>query len=168
MAATIRSIFGIFSHFAYGMYLTFPVSVFPLMANVLIVDDERDTRQMLQLLMESEGHTVTTADNGWEALTRMHDAQFDLILLDIMMPGLDGAKFLQILRQATTGANTPVVAVTALDKEVAQARIGSAPVEAIVIKKPDRMVEDILATVRMIVGPHQKPRGGAGGGVLLN
>src|SRR3954469_24694675 len=123
------------------------------MSQILIVDDDRDTLQMLRLLMESEGHQVTTAENGWEALMCLGDAQFDLILLDIMMPGLDGAKFLQILRKSIIGGNTPVVVVTALDRDAAAERLGNATVEGIVVKKPDRIIKDILTKVRGVVGP---------------
>ena len=120
-------------------------------AKILIVDDERDTRDLLAKFVENEGHLVDTAGNGWEALLATGDHQYNLILLDIMMPGLDGAKFLQILRKSMKTGNTPVVIVTALDRDVAEQRIGQSPVEGIVVKK-DKMFHDLLEKIRQVVG----------------
>lgn len=136
------------------------------MARILIVEDERDTQQMLFQFMKSQGYDVVCADNGWEALLAVGDFQFDLILLDIMMPGLDGAKFLQILRKASKAGSTPVLIVTALDRDVAQDRIGNAAVDGIVVKR-ERLFEDLLGKVKGLIGPG-KPAATPGGGGAAN
>jgi DNA-binding response OmpR family regulator len=120
-------------------------------AKILIVDDERDTRDLLAKFVANEGHVVDTAGNGWEALLATGDHDYNLILLDIMMPGLDGAKFLQILRRTAKTGSVPVVIVTALDREVAEQRIGANLVEGIVVKK-DKMFHDLLDKIRQVVG----------------
>src|SRR5438046_10452743 len=61
------------------------------------------------------GHEVIPAANGWEALLVLDTTNVDLILLDVMMPGMDGVTFLQILRQAKKHQSMPVVLVTALE-----------------------------------------------------
>jgi DNA-binding response OmpR family regulator len=98
----------------------------------------------------------------------MGDERFDLILLDIMMPGLDGAKFLTILRKSIKGGMTPVVIVTALDKEVARDRIGASFVEDIVVKKADRMLQELVQRVRALVGSPGRSGSGTGGGSLMS
>src|SRR5437868_1079096 len=103
------------------------------MAQILIVDDEPDTALLLSHLMRCEGHSTSTASNVWEGLLALVDTHFDLILLDIMMPGLDGAKFIQILRKSMKDGNVPVVVVTALDLDAAEQQIDGSHVEGIVI-----------------------------------
>lgn len=60
------------------------------MRNVLIVEDHADLREMLAVLLESEGFQVQTASNGAEALSAMHQRRPSVILLDLMMPVMDG------------------------------------------------------------------------------
>ena len=79
---------------------------------VLLVDDEEDIRAVAQLSLESVGGwEVVTAASGAEALGTATDASFDAILLDVMMPELDGPSTLERLRAA--GVDTPVVFLTA-------------------------------------------------------
>ena len=82
---------------------------------VLIVEDELATRNMLQRTLEKDGWTVETAENGAVALTRLNHVEPDLILLDLMMPELDGFGFLEAIRQRPETATTPVVVLTAKD-----------------------------------------------------
>ena len=60
------------------------------MGHILIVDDEADIRELLRYNLEKEGHTTDEAKNGEEALTRIAVTKPDLILIDVMMPVLDG------------------------------------------------------------------------------
>jgi DNA-binding response OmpR family regulator len=64
---------------------------------------------------------------------------------------LDGAKFLQILRRASKAGSTPVVIVTALDRDVAEDRIGDSAVAGIVVKR-EKLFEELRAKVRMVLG----------------
>ncbi|MHA6332396.1 response regulator [Qipengyuania sp. CAU 1752] len=64
---------------------------------ILIVDDDTILSGLLQLTLELEGYAVTTAANGAEALARLEVEKFDLIILDIVMPTMDGIKFLRVL-----------------------------------------------------------------------
>ncbi|MBK8137752.1 MAG: response regulator [Chloroflexi bacterium] len=62
------------------------------MANILVVDDDRALLLIMQLTLERAGFHVTTAENGDQTLKLAHQSQFDLIILDDMMPGMSGAR----------------------------------------------------------------------------
>lgn len=65
------------------------------MANILVVEDDRDLNNAYKIILESEGHKVETAYNGKEALKKLEDFTPDLILLDLLMPIMGGLEFLQ-------------------------------------------------------------------------
>jgi len=78
---------------------------------ILIVDDETALREQLEKTLSGQRYMVETASNGEEALDRLFDAAYDLIILDIMMPGTDGFMVLENARKA--GVDTPVIMLTA-------------------------------------------------------
>jgi CheY-like chemotaxis protein len=80
---------------------------------ILVVDDEPDARQLLVSYLEEEHAEVRTATNGCEALDRLKEASADLILLDLMMPVMDGMAFLDAIRLDPRWLNIPVVVITA-------------------------------------------------------
>jgi len=82
---------------------------------VLVVEDDTDTRDMLRRLLTREGWAVSEATNGREALERVAASQPELILLDLMMPEMDGFAFIEALRQQDAWRSIPVVVVTAKD-----------------------------------------------------
>lgn len=69
------------------------------MFHILVVDDDRHTRMLMQAILEAENYTVYTADNGVSALEVMDKNHIDLVVLDIMMPNMDGYEFTATLRQ---------------------------------------------------------------------
>ena len=81
------------------------------MFHLLVVDDDKNTRLFLTALLEEAGYTVTAASNGEEALEKMDRAHIDLVVLDIMMPKMDGYQFTQELRSAN--AELPILMVSA-------------------------------------------------------
>jgi two-component system, OmpR family, response regulator CpxR len=89
----------------------------PRRGNVLVVEDDDDVRDGLRDILEEEGYRVWTAANGQEALDRLSALSPQLILLDLMMPVMNGVEFLSILRQHKTLSATPVVVVSAWSKE---------------------------------------------------
>jgi signal transduction histidine kinase/CheY-like chemotaxis protein len=90
-----------------------PVSAFPL--NILVAEDNPVNQKLATVLLERAGHQVAVAVNGAEAVTRWREADFDLILMDVQMPELDGLEATRQIRQEeqTTGRHVPIVAVTA-------------------------------------------------------
>jgi CheY-like chemotaxis protein len=87
----------------------------PTAGRALVVEDEPDTRAWLGRRLREEGWTVAEAENGRMALARLADGPADLVLLDLMMPEMDGFEFLDELRRTEAGRWTPVVVVTAAD-----------------------------------------------------
>jgi CheY-like chemotaxis protein len=84
------------------------------MARVLVVDDDPDHCEVVSKLLQKAGYGTATASNGWEALIALDNGKFDLVLLDLMMPGMDGATFLNILRHDQRRKDLPVLVVSAL------------------------------------------------------
>ncbi len=85
-------------------------------ASVLVVDDNPENRDMLSRRLARRGYTVAVAEDGDQAL-KMSDAEhFDLVLLDIMMPGISGLEVLKILRQHYSVADLPIIMATAKDQ----------------------------------------------------
>jgi two-component system OmpR family response regulator len=95
------------------------------LARILYVEDEPDIRAVAQMALEAVGGFVVVAcSSGAEALAAAPDAAADLLLLDVMMPGMDGPSTLKALRDMPATANTPVIFMTAKVQaaEVAQYR----------------------------------------------
>ncbi|NIP87510.1 MAG: response regulator, partial [Gammaproteobacteria bacterium] len=83
---------------------------------VLVVDDNEDNRYTLTRRLRREGYTdVVAAADGREALGRLEESDFDLVLLDIMMPEMDGYTVLERLRESGRLATLPVIVISALD-----------------------------------------------------
>lgn len=81
------------------------------MFQILVVEDDKNTRLLFQAILEAENYTVLTASDGQEALERMDKNHVDLVVLDIMMPRIDGYEFTRILRDGQN--NLPILMVSA-------------------------------------------------------
>ena len=81
--------------------------------NLLVVDDNEMNRDMLSRRLSRRGHTVATAEDGHIALDLIDKHAFDVILLDIMMPGISGIEVLKTLRQSYSHADLPIIMATA-------------------------------------------------------
>jgi two-component system cell cycle response regulator len=85
-------------------------------ARVLVVDDILPNVRLLEAQLQTEKYEVFTAFGGEEALARLAECNADIVLLDVMMPGMDGYEVCRRIRQNPRTASLPVVMVTALDK----------------------------------------------------
>ncbi|GIP37508.1 transcriptional regulatory protein ResD [Paenibacillus sp. J31TS4] len=83
-------------------------------ARILVVDDEERIRRLLRMYLEKEGYEIEEAENGEMALQKATAQDFDLILLDLMLPGMDGIEVCTRLRQSKA---TPVIMLTAKGEE---------------------------------------------------
>src|SRR5262245_57768459 len=79
--------------------------------HILVVDDERNVRNNLGMLLEAEGHKVDAASNGDEALSRIKEGRYDIAFVDIQMPKMDGLELLRFMRELRP--KMPVVMLTA-------------------------------------------------------
>ena len=84
------------------------------MARVLVVEDDPGVRRMLELMLAAEGYEAESASDGREALARLDQVPPDLVILDVMMPGVDGFTVLRELRTRDGWETVPVVVPTAL------------------------------------------------------
>lgn len=109
-------------------------------AEVMAVEDDDRIRKLIRTVLEGEGYEVVSASNGGDALRLLDEAKPQVILLDLMMPGLDGWAFLRAIREQ--GVKTPVVLVSAISDLPAEAR----RLGADSLPKPFA-VEDLIAKV---------------------
>ncbi len=107
-------------------------------ATILIVDDEAKSRKLLEVLLRIEGYATRSASDGKEALQMVADVTPDLILLDIMMPGMDGYAVVRALKADPVTAHIPVILVTALSDRSARLTGLEAGAEEFVSKPIDR------------------------------
>jgi CheY-like chemotaxis protein len=87
-----------------------------IQGHILVVDDYVLNRMQLKRHLEQQGHTVTLAENGRQALEMIERGRFDLVLLDILMPELDGFEVLSQLKADPARRDLPVIVISALDE----------------------------------------------------
>lgn len=92
----------------------------PTTGHILLVEDDSATREMTRRILEKDGWVVSEASNGKEALHQVTQGQPHLILLDLMLPEMDGFQFLQQLRQVPGGLDIPIIVLTAKDLSLAE------------------------------------------------
>ena len=85
--------------------------------DILVVDDDKNSRDMLKDILEPEGHDITLAEHGEEALELLKDDNPDLILLDVMMPGIDGLEVCKRIKSDPELSHIPVILVTVLNNK---------------------------------------------------
>jgi DNA-binding response OmpR family regulator len=85
----------------------------PPVAKILAVDDEPELTDLMHYHLVRAGHDVTTAANGWEAIHAVRTNRPDIILLDLMLPDLDGFGVCEILRRDPATATIPIIIVSA-------------------------------------------------------
>jgi two-component system sensor histidine kinase/response regulator len=128
------------------------VSVAPIEAGagrVMVVDDDAATRELLRDLLESMGHQVVEAGNGAEAIRMAVEAPPDAVLLDVMMPGMDGFEVCRKLQQEPRTATVPILLVTALSARGERLHGIEAGANDFLSKPIDR--QDVLLRVRNAV-----------------
>lgn len=114
-------------------------------AKILVVEDEPENRLLIGMILTTEGYQVIPAVDGADALARLASEPPDLILLDLMMPQMNGFEVLERLRADPTTAPVPVIVLTALAQERDIARAVSSGAQGYVIKpfEPDELLKRI-------------------------
>lgn len=115
-------------------------------ARVLVVDDERHIRRSLQVSLECRGYAVETAETGEQAMAAVTNRLPDLVVLDLMMPGLDG---LEVIRQLRQRSAIPIIVLSAIGEERRK-------VDALEIGADDYVTkpfgtEELLARIRALL-----------------
>lgn len=118
---------------------------------VLVVDDEPDLLDLVQLDLELSGYEVIVARDGVQALERLRDERPDVVLLDVMMPRMDGWQVLARMRSDEALAEIPVVMLTALSSEVDRIR-GQLSGAVQYVTKPFELPE-LLEAVSLVLRP---------------
>jgi len=122
-------------------------------AKILVVDDDPDCIELLTLHLQRRGHVAVGAKDGPDALERAAYERPDLILLDLRMPSVDGIRLIEILRGNELTMRTPIILMSAADKEWATRRLTPDPIVRF-IEKPldfeqlDGLCAELLPAVR--------------------
>lgn len=114
------------------------------MANVLLVDDDVSISKLLQLVLRQEGHEMTCAANGRDALDEMRTYRPDMIILDLEMPVMNGRSFFQKIK--TMSNRPPVLIVSSFGARSAQEELGAEGS----ISKPFDPAEVVEAVKRLL------------------
>ncbi len=120
------------------------------MKRIYVVDDEPDVVELLRTVLELEGYAVESETDGKRALPAVLADPPDLLILDLMMPDLDGMEFLKLLRLDPAGARVPVLIVSAKTGQLDQ--MGSLQVGANAYICKPFSTRELLAEVRRLVG----------------
>ncbi len=116
---------------------------------ILIVDDQIQNIELLEAILEPQGYEIVKASNGGDALGELSDNQIDLILLDVMMPGMDGFEVTRRIRGILKYRHIPIILVTALRETEDRVRGIEAGCDDFISKPVDKM--ELLARVRSLL-----------------
>ena len=104
------------------------------MASIMIVDDAADAREALGRFLEKAGHAVRCAPNGREALAQVILQTPNVVILDLLMPEMDGPSFLEVVRSYLRLQNLPVILLTAVSEGPMLERARAAGVNSVLVK----------------------------------
>jgi CheY-like chemotaxis protein len=117
---------------------------------ILVVDDEPTQRERVRAWLEDEQWLVQEACNGREALARLQESKPDVILLDLMMPEMDGFQVVAALQKESAWRDIPVIVITSLDLTAKDRERLNSGVEFVLVKETFRP-DDLVARIRRLV-----------------
>jgi two-component system KDP operon response regulator KdpE len=120
------------------------------MGSVLIIDDEPDSREAVSRFLTKAGYSVRSAPNGRDALMALATTLPDVIVLDMLMPEMDGVTFLGVVRSYLNWSNLPVIVLTAYPDGPHIDRARDYGVKRI-FRKADYRLNDLLACIEELV-----------------
>ena len=126
------------------------------MSRILVVDDEAIVRQLFAKVLESAGHDVAVAGNGRDALMQMEAQRADLVLLDLVMPVMDGMAFLRVLRRRPEWKDVPVIVVSGVVDRQQVLRVAELGVQDYLLKC-DFAMDELRARLAKYLPSHISP-----------
>ena len=120
-------------------------------ARILIVDDDRHNRLLLEVMLAPDGYSIISAPTGAEALVMIAQQPPDLILLDVMMPGMDGYQVVARIKSNPSTKHIPVIMLSALDDRNSRMHGLSAGAEDFLTKPVNRV--ELCTRVRALLRP---------------
>jgi twitching motility two-component system response regulator PilH len=120
------------------------------MASILVVDDSPTEIHVFKTMLEKHGHEVNTAQSGEEGVDRAKELKPDLILMDVVMPGLNGFQATRQLGNQPETANIPVIVVTTKDQETDKVWAMRQGAKDYIVKPAKEA--DLLARIKAILG----------------
>ena len=117
---------------------------------ILIVDDEKDIREILKAILEHEGYVTLEANDGKQGYEKAVSEQPDLIILDIMMPVLDGFGAAEKLKTNKDTFGIPIIMLTAKDEPVDKEKALSLGIHTFIVKLFD--LEELRHTIKEVLG----------------
>jgi CheY-like chemotaxis protein len=117
--------------------------------SILVAEDEPANQKLLRLILEQYGHRVTLASDGFQAYALWEQGSYDLILMDIQMPGMQGDEVVKKIRQQEQQQHIPIIAVTANTFEQGRKSLLEAGCDGYVAK-PFHF-DDLLAEIETVV-----------------
>jgi hypothetical protein len=127
---------------------------------VLLVDDDDTMRRGMRKALEQDGWQVSEAENGRVALARLNETRPDIIMLDLMMPEMDGFEFLVEMRARAEWRDIPVLVVTAKDLTAEERSRLNGDVERVLQKGASELDELLREIGRVLPGSIARGRGG--------
>jgi len=115
---------------------------------ILVVEDDRAIRRLLKMVLQREGYRVQEAADGVEAVVKLGLNEYDVIVLDLMMPNLDGFAFISTLAASNAERLKKIIVTSAASQSVIQERMRGTPFDA--LSKPFDL-EDLVARVRACI-----------------
>jgi two-component system alkaline phosphatase synthesis response regulator PhoP len=116
----------------------------------LIADDDKYVRHLVRILLETEGIECHEAEDGFEALSTARELHPDVIILDVMMPGLDGYKICRMLKFDEDCSDIPIIMVTSRDQPIDKETGYYTGADLYITKPFDQ--EELISTVKHLVG----------------
>jgi DNA-binding response OmpR family regulator len=119
---------------------------------ILVADDDENIRSSLASILSIEGYNVITAENGEETMDKIKEESPDLLILDLMMPEMDGASVAFDLNSKTTGKKIPIIIVSGLILSDTETPIDMKNMNAMFLKKPFEIQELIDLVAKALKG----------------
>jgi CheY-like chemotaxis protein len=123
---------------------------------ILLVDDDPVQRERVRSWLEGQPWAVTEANNGREALSRIREAKPDLILLDLMMPEMDGFQVVADLQRSADWRDIPVIVITARDLDAKEREVLNSGIRSVLVKESFHPAE-LIARIRRLVANDGAP-----------